>query len=140
MKPAPIKFLGMTALAIERVKTLEQAIEREAQIDIPITHTLHGGLYARTAHIPAGAVIVGALIKVPTLLILNGDCDVYTGEEVAHLNGYYVLSADAGRKSAFFAHQHTTLTMVFPTRAATVEEAEAAFTDETDKLQTRNRS
>lgn len=122
---------------IGRVRALEQAIAGQPQIDIPIVQTLHAGMYARTAIVPAGAMITGALIKIPTILIVNGDCDVYVGDRTVRLVGHHVLEAEAGRKQAFIAYAETHLTMLFPTQAASVEEAEAEFTDEVAMLQTR---
>ncbi len=51
--------------------------------------------------------------------------------------GYTVFSASAGRKQAMVALTDTYLTMLFPTDAKTVDEAERAFTDEYDLLVTR---
>lgn len=138
MIPAPREALPAMAEAdIGKVRALEQAIAAGPQIDIPITHTLHAGVYARTARVPAGAMITGALIKIPTVLVINGDATIFIGEGSIRLAGHHVLSAQAGRKQVFLAHAETYLTMVFPTHAATVEEAEAEFTDEVDLLQTR---
>lgn len=128
---------AMADEAVAQVRALESAIAAGPQIDIPITHMLHAGMYARTAHLPTGALITGALIKVPTMLVVHGDTTVFIGGESARLAGYHVLRAAAGRKQAFLAHADTTLTMIFPTSATTVEEAEAEFTDEVDLLQTR---
>ncbi len=128
---------AMTDVDIALVRQLECMIADRPQIDIPITHTLHAGMYARTAILPPGALITGALIKIPTVLVLHGDAQVFIGGESVRLTGYHVLSASAGRKQAFVAYAETHLTMVFPTNATTVEEAEAEFTDEVALLQTR---
>lgn len=137
MLPVVAALPSMLLPQIAKVRDLEEAIAAGPQITITITHTLHAGMYARTAHLPPGALITGALIKIPTLLIVNGDCDVYMGDGTARLTGQHILTAAAGRKQAFLAYNYTTLTMIFPTSATTVEEAEAEFTDEVEKLQTR---
>ncbi len=108
------------------------------QILIPTTHHFHAGLYARTIRIPKGVVITGALIKISTMLIVSGHASVFVGGDVIDLRGYNVLPASAGRKQVFLAHVDTDLTMIFPSRAATVDEAEAEFTDETDLLMSRD--
>ena len=43
------------------------------------------------------------------------------------LCGYHVIPASAGRKQVFVAHADTDLTMLFPSHAATVEDAEAGI-------------
>lgn len=128
---------AMTGEAIDKVRKAEASALELPQIDLPIQHNLHAGMYARTVTVPAGMVITGALIKIPTLLIVDGHCDVFTGAETVVLEGRHVIQASANRKQAFLAHTDTHLTMLFPTSATTVEQAENEFTDEADMLQTR---
>lgn len=128
---------AMSAAAVADVRRLEAAALQCAQVDMPVDHFLHGGIYARTVLVPTGVLITGALIKVPTVLIVRGDALVYVGEDSHRLTGYAVLPAAAGRKQAFVALEPTHLTMIFPTSATTVEQAEAEFTDEVEKLQSR---
>lgn len=125
------------AAAIQAVRALESAILASPQVRVPIEHSLHAGVYARTARIPAGVVVSGAEIKVATVLVLSGDATVYTGDGEIRLTGYHVIEADAGRKSAFLAHADTALTMLFASRARSVDEAEREFTDEFDALASR---
>lgn len=87
--------------------------------------------------IPAGVVITGALIDVPTILIVDGDATVNTGDGAARLTGYRVLAASAGRRQAFVAHADTHLTMIFATRADDVAAAEGEFTSEAGLLLSR---
>ncbi len=123
---------AMSDTAIDTVRRLEAAALEHPQVSIAVDHFLHAGLYSRTVLVPAGV-----MITVPTLLIVRGDTTVYVGDGTMRLEGYHVVRADAGRKQAFVAHGDTHLTMIFPTQAATVEEAEREFTNEVDKLQSR---
>ena len=82
-------------------------------------------------------MLTGALIKIATLLIAHGDVEVFIGDSTLELNGYNVLPASANRKQAFMTKSETHLTMVFPSQAKTVEEAENEFTDEVDALMSR---
>lgn len=123
--------------AIAKVRQAEDRLINLPQVPLETRHTLHAGMYARTITIPAGCVITGALIKIPTLLIVDGHCEVFTGRDTAVLNGYHVLQAEAHRKQVFLAYTDTKLTMIFPTQATTVEQAENEFTDEADMLLTR---
>jgi len=128
----------MTAVTIDRVVTLEARLMDLPQIELKTTHELHAGMYARTIRIPAGTLLTGALIRVPTILVVSGHVSVFTGANRAlHLRGYSVVPASAGRKQVFYAVEDTDLTMLFPTAARTIAEAEAEFTDEADKLMTR---
>lgn len=123
--------------SIRRIRQLEESLRQREQIEFSTQHVFHAGLYSRTVRIPAGVVFTSVLIKIPTLVILNGTCDVLTGSTGLRFEGYNVLSGSAGRKTAYITRTDVELTMVFPTSAKTVEEAEAEFTDEADTLLSR---
>jgi hypothetical protein len=131
------RIAAMRPEAIDLVRRLEGEASTLPQVRIETTHTFHAGLYARTVRIPAGSMITGTLIKIPTLLIFQGDALVYLGDGHVRLKGYHVLEASAGRKQVFVAHADTWLTMVFATTATTVEDAETEFTDEAHLLLSR---
>lgn len=131
-------FPAMDAGDVAKVGRLQSCLRDMDQVPITTLHHFHAGMYARTIRIPQGVVITGALIRIPTLLIVSGHVTVYIGGESIDLCGYHVIPASAGRKQAFLSHADTDLTMLFPTSAKTVEEAEAEFTDETDLLMSRD--
>ncbi len=130
-------LLATSPAALERIRRLERLNLERPQKSVLTRHMLHAGMYARTITIEAGDLLTGALIKIPTLLILDGDATVVTGADRAHLIGHHVLAGLAARKQAFLAHAETSLTMVFPTQARSIEEAEAEFTDEAHALFSR---
>lgn len=125
--------------AIAKIRELEALALEQPQIDLMTEHVLHGGMYARTLRVPAGVLVFGALVKIPTMLAIEGDCLVYLDDDTtARIAGSQVLPASGGRKQAFLAIADTRITMVFPTVARTVGEAEDEFTDEADRLQSRS--
>ena len=127
----------MSDVDINKVRRLESLLLTAPQIEIHTSHVIHGGMYARTIRIPAGAVLTGALIKIPTLLIINGHATVFINGTGVDIKGYHVLAASAGRKQVFVAHEDTDVTMCFPTSATRIEDIEAQFTDEADMLFSR---
>jgi len=127
----------MSNEAVQKVRELETMTLQLPQVDIPTDHVLHAGMYARTITIPAGTMLTGALIELATLLIIQGDVDVFTGEGTQRLTGYHVIAAQAGRKQAFVTHADTHVTMIFPTKAQHVAQAEDEFTQEADRLLSR---
>lgn len=132
------RITAMSLAAIDTVRRLEGLASERPQVQITTEHVIHGGMYSRTVRIPAGVMITGALVKLATLLIVQGDALAYIGDdEPMRLQGYTVLPASANRKQAFVALTDTHLTMIFPTYAKTVEEAESLFTDEIDILLSR---
>jgi len=118
---------------IGKIRRLEEKILRCEQFQFRTEHVFHAGMYARTVRIPAGVVFTSVLIKCPTLVILNGTCDI-AGGTVRRFDGYNVVSAEAGRKMVYITRSPVEITMLFATNARTVEEAEAEFTDETENL------
>ncbi len=122
---------------VESVRQLEDAALGLPQVPIQTDHVFHAGMYARTIMIPAGVALTGAQIKIPTILIISGDTLIYGESGSTRYTGYHVALGQCGRKQAFYALQDTYLTMLFPTDATTVDEAEKAFTDEYEKLLSR---
>lgn len=123
---------------IAAVARLHEAVKAAPQLQAVTHHVLHAGVYSRTVRVPAGSVLVGATIKIPTTLVIHGHASVLMGEgEEAIVCGYQVLAASGGRKQAYIAHADTHITMSFRTQAKTVEEAEREFTDQADELMSR---
>ncbi|MDB5487091.1 MAG: phage protein [Reyranella sp.] len=135
--PAPLAIAAMSPAAIDRVRQLETLAMALPQIAIGTDHVFHAGVYARTIKVPAGVMITGVLIKIPTLLIVHGDAIVHVEDGPLELHGYNVVPACAGRKQAFVALTDTHLTMIFATEVVDIDAAERQFTDELDKLTTR---
>jgi len=135
--PQGFGIAPMSAGQIANVLALEQQVLACPQLAIKTHHVLHAGLYSRTIVLPADVILTGALIKIATLLLITGDVLVSRGDVSTRVTGHAVLPASAGRKQAFMTYQDTTVTMVFPTNATTVEQAEAEFTDDTDMLFSR---
>jgi hypothetical protein len=125
---------AMSAEAIEKVRQVEARVLAMPQVAIFTGHVLHAGLYSRTIMIPAGTVLTGALIKIPTLLIVEGNAMVYIGEGGIEVCGYNVVPASGGRKQVFYAMTDTWVTMVFACSAPDVGAAERQFTDEFELL------
>ena len=127
----------MSGAAIEKVRVVQNEMLKMPQVDLPVHHTLHGGMYSRSLVIPSGVALAGAFILVPTMLVVSGNVTVYANDQAYEINGYHVLVASAGRKQLFVAHSDTNMTMLFATTATTVEAAEDEFTSESSLLASR---
>lgn len=132
-----LRIPAMSVDAIDKVRALEAVTRDLPQVEIATDHVLHGGMYARTICIPAGVLLTGVFVCVPTLLVFDGHATVNAGDAAITVVGYHVLAASKHRRQAFLAHADTRLTMVFATRARTVAEAEDEFTDEAHLLFSR---
>lgn len=116
---------------------IEKYISTLGHVDIPTYHTLHAGVYTRTIILEAGQVASGVIISIPTTLIVNGHLKLLIGNEVAEVQGFNVFIAEANRKQIALAIEKTTIAMIFKTDAKTIEEAEAEFTNEPERLASR---
>jgi hypothetical protein len=125
--------------ALDIINQVEAKMRTMPQIQLKTEHILHAGMYARTVRLAARVAIVSVLIKVPTVLTVNGKCRVFAGGW-RDFDGYHVLPAEAGRKMIYITESPTEITMVFPSRATTIEEAEREFTDEGNLLLSRQMS
>ena len=128
---------AMSSSAIAKVDALAEFSRQFPQEEIETHHVIHGGMYARTISIKAGDMLTGALVKIPTMLVINGDVTVFADNESFRLTGFHVLPASANRKQAFIAHADTAMTMIFASDATTVHDAENEFTDEAHGLMSR---
>jgi hypothetical protein len=125
------------AEAIAHIAAIEEKMRGLEQIHPQMEHVLHAGMYARTCRLAAGVAIVSVLIKIPTVLIVHGGAYVLAGDRWFQIVGYRCMPAAAGRKQVYVTFEPTEITMVFPSRARTVEEAEREFTDEAEALLSR---
>lgn len=122
---------------LARIDALAEELTGNEPVDVPTQHVIHAGMYARTIVMPKEMVLVGALLKRATLVIVTGSARVLAGEQWIELEGYNVVPASSGRKQVFVSYSPVIITMLFPTQAKTVAEAEAEFTDEAAALLSR---
>ena len=126
---------------MDRLVWMTQENRGKEPVEVETHHLLHGGMYARTICIPNGHVVIGSRMRVPTVLMVHGVVDVLNGDTWMELTGPIILPGSAGRKQAFAARKgDVILTMVMPTQAKTVEEAEVEMTDEAAGLLSRRQA
>jgi hypothetical protein len=132
--PAPEVLDGITRLQNFLLYLPEEDFK---QVPLPTEHLLWGGMYARTVRREFDSVTIGSLINKATILIVSGPCSMLIGDRRVDLDGYNVLAGLPGRKSMSVAHGPVVMTMIFPTSAQTVEEAENEIFAEADLLVSR---
>ena len=129
--------LSMTNEELEYAKEIEKALSSMEQFDVETFHTLHAGVYTRTIILEPGQVASGVVISIPTTLIITGHVKLLIGDQVNEIEGFNVFTANANRKQIALAVKRSVIAMVFKTDARTIEEAEAEFTTEPEKLASR---
>ena len=137
MQATPVPALALTPASketLDKIQIVHEALLQVADVEVTTEHVLHGGMYIRTLRREAGIVSVGSLIKRPTILIVNGSASVWSGDGWTQLEGYNVIPGSAGRKQIFVTRGPVEMTMIFPTQARTVEEAETEVFAEAELL------
>lgn len=117
-------------LLVSNLKEIEKKMLTKEQIKLLTIHSLYHGVYTRTILLKENEVICGALIKIPTTLIINGNIQVSDGSSVVDIVGFDVFLCEPNRKQLMKANGNTSITMLFKTDAKTIEEAEQEFTDD----------
>ena len=125
---------AMSDAAISKVREYSEKIGKLPQLPVKTFHVLHAGIYTRMIYVLKNAVLTSVLVKIPTLITINGDVTVNVGTHEARYTGTHAIPVSAKRKIGYFAHEGTWITMQFASDAKTVEEAEVQFTDEFGKL------
>lgn len=132
------QFQPIASAAREVMTGLIEKLEPLPQVKLRTEHHLYAGCYSRTIYVPKGTIAVSVLISVPTQLVVSGDVEFTNGvDDPVQVHGYQVFEGAPFRQMAAFAREDTAMTMFFATDAKTVEEAEAEFTPEPERLQTR---
>ena len=135
---APVYALTPPSPALlDQIFQASDVIRQFPQVEVITEHLLHGGMYARTIRREPGIVAVGSIILRATVLIVNGSCSMMVEDRRIDLTGYNVLPGLPGRKSFSLTHGPVEMTMIFPTAATTVEEAENEIFGEADQLMSR---
>jgi len=126
-----------TPETLAKIERAEARMRVRPQLHIRTEHILHAGMYARTIRLAEKVAITSVLIKVPTMIVVNGACRVFAGDSWHDIEGFHVIPASAGRKLIYITFRPTEITMLFPSQAKNIEEAEVEFTDETELLLSR---
>lgn len=121
----------------ETVRRLEAHLLQLPQVDLGVTHVVHGGMCARTGLIPAGTTMTGALTNLDNICVIWGDMTVTTDEGVVRLTGFNVLPAKAGAKRAGYAHADTWWSTLLRTDKTDIRAIEDEMTHESHALLTR---
>jgi hypothetical protein len=122
---------------LDKLAQALEIIKAQPQVPLATEHLFHGGMYARTIRLIPGEWMIGSRIKLPTVLIVHGNCTVLLGDETVNLSGYNIIPGCAGRQQLFLAHSPVEMTLIFPTSAVTVEEAENEVFADADQLMSR---
>ena len=125
--------LGDKELNRAAILKYEEFAKTQPQIEIPVIHRIHGGMYMREITIPKDCILTGQIYKFNHFdVMIKGDITVSTdGGERKRLTGYNVFNGMNGKKRAGYAHEDTTWLTVHPFEGIDGEEIQKRITAET---------
>lgn len=100
----------VASISRQNIISYEEYAKTFPQIEIPVTHYIHGGMYGRQITIPKGTLLTGQLYKFNHFdVMISGDITVSTDTgERKRLKGFNVFKGMSGKKRAGYAHADTT--------------------------------
>ncbi len=98
----------------QKVGQLQDAVDHLPQIDCPVRHYFTPGLYAREITIPKGTVIVGAVHKKESLVVLSaGVVRMSTEDGPLEVHAPFTWHCKPGAKNAVYAIETAVWTNFF---------------------------
>jgi len=87
----------------------EDYAKDQPQVDIPVIHHIHGGMYGREITIRKDTTLTGQIYKFDHFdIMISGDITVSTeGTEPVRLTGFNIFKGLSGKKRAGYAHEDT---------------------------------
>lgn len=99
-----------------RVGRLESALLNVPQVDCPIRHHFAPGIYAREITIPKGTVLVGAIHKCESLVVLSaGRLRLVVDGGTVEISAPHTMTCKPGAKNAALALEDSVWTNFFAT-------------------------
>lgn len=94
----------------------EEMAKTLPQLEIPVKHYIHGGMYAREITIPKNTFLTGQIYKFDHFdVMISGDITVSTDDGTRkRIKGYNLFNGLSGKKRAGFAHEDTTWVTFHP--------------------------
>ena len=114
---------------------LKKATESGGNVaqELPLTHHINNGLYAREIFLPGGIVLTGKVHNFDHLSVLSkGKVTVLTAEGLETLEAPCTWHSKAGTKRLIYVHEDTIWTTFHVTDKKTVPELEAHLVRDSD--------
>lgn len=120
----------------DALMNFEKILLNMPQAEIPVTHTICDGMYARAAFIKAGTTMSGYIHLQDNLQIMvSGDVTVVTEDNEQRLTGFNIMAGKAGIKRAGHAHADTIWVTILRTDLTDIAEIERTLvTNDYSKL------
>jgi hypothetical protein len=120
------EFKLSAATPAEEIDNIYLMMDMCEQEVVPVTHTFHGGMYAKTIYLKAGTALTGVVHETEHINIISqGDVTVINEEGESRITGFNILKCKAGSKRAGVVHEDTIWTTIFKTDETDPEKIES---------------
>jgi len=125
--------VGSRTLNRESLLKFEEFAKEQPQLEIPVKHYIHGGMYGREITIPKDTILTGQIYKFNHFdVMISGDITVSTDNgETKRFTGYNCFMGMAGKKRAGYAHEDTTWITFHPYTGKSGDDIQKFITAET---------
>jgi hypothetical protein len=117
----------------ENILAFEDMAKKMPQVEIPVKHHIHGGMYGREITIPKDTILTGQIYKFDHFdIMISGDVTVSTDTgETKRLTGYNFLKGMSGKKRAGYTHEDTVWITFHPYSGVDGDDIQKFITAET---------
>lgn len=117
----------------ENILKFESIAKTMTQVEIPVKHYIHGGMYGREITIPKDTILTGQIYKFDHFdIMISGDVTVSTDTgETKRLTGYNLLKGMSGKKRAGYTHEETVWVTFHPFTGSDGDDIQKFITAET---------
>lgn len=137
--PALIDSYGIDVHALSPIQKIELAEYMmlsscdNIATELPLTHHINNGLYAREIFLPKGTLLTGKVHNFDHLSTLSkGEVSIMTSEGMTHIKAPFTWHSKAGTKRLIYVHEDTIWTTYHVTDLETVDELENALVHDSD--------
>lgn len=116
----------------EDILLVQEAVQHLPEVDIPVTHYIFPGGYARQGIVKKNTILVGRIHNYAHINVMSyGDITVLTEGGIRRLQGCHTIISGPGMKRVFFAHEDTMWITIVPTSETDLDAMESVLTSET---------
>ncbi len=124
------------AIELQRIESIEKAMLKESQVDVPLHHAFAPNVYLRQVTMPKGAVIIGHQHKTEHFnIVLSGKATVFMDGEIQDIVAPAIFKSSANVRKVLFIHETMIWATVHPTAETNLEKLEEELVVKSDSFQ-----
>lgn len=124
------------AIELQRIETIEKAMLKESQVDVPLHHAFAPNVYLRQVTMPKGSVIIGHQHKTEHFnIVLSGKATVFMEGEIQEISAPAIFKSSANVRKVLFIHETMIWATIHPTTETNLEKLEEELVVKSESFQ-----